>query len=528
MFGLSLAAGGVGANLIVFLIKEFNIKSISATQISNVLLGCNNLFPIAAAIIADSFLGSFNVISISAFVSFLGTLLLTFEATIHTLRPPPCGIGAYTCESPSKLQLGVLYMALTLCSLGLGGTRYTIATMGADQFDKASDQGKLFNYYFLALYIASAISFIGVVYIQDNVGWGLGFGICAMANAIGLAAFLCGKGIYRQIKPKGSPFMSIARVVVAAIRKRKRALTILQDYHHENNGVSKMPINTPSKSFRFLNRAALKTENDRGLDGSYSSSWKLCTVKEVEDLKTLVKISPLWTTGILVSTTIGMFNNLTILQALTMDRHLGPNFKIPAGSFLVFNLLATAASIILIDRFLLPTWQNMTHRSLTLLQRIGTGHVINVLTMVGSALIEKRRLHVVQTQNLSFQLGVTVPMSSLWLVITLIIIGIGEAFHFPGQVALFYQEFPKSLRSTSTAMISLLLAVGFYLTTAITDLLHRFTGWLPNDINKGRLDNVYWMLALLGVINLGYFLICANLFSYQNIDEKQDGPTGLM
>jgi hypothetical protein len=41
------------------------------------------------------------------------------------------------------------------------------------------------------------------------VGWGLGFGICAIANAIGLVVLVLGKRFYRRVKPKGSPFTSI-------------------------------------------------------------------------------------------------------------------------------------------------------------------------------------------------------------------------------------------------------------------------------------------------------------------------------
>jgi peptide/histidine transporter 3/4 len=69
--GLSLVAGGWSSNLIVYLITVFNVKSITATKIYNVVLGCNCLFPFAGAIIADSFLGSFPVVAIFAFVSLL-------------------------------------------------------------------------------------------------------------------------------------------------------------------------------------------------------------------------------------------------------------------------------------------------------------------------------------------------------------------------------------------------------------------------------------------------------------------------
>ncbi|KAK6270903.1 hypothetical protein POUND7_008001 [Theobroma cacao] len=450
MTGLSLVAGGWGANLIVFLINEFHVKSITATQINNVILGCNYLLPIAGAIVADTFFDSYTVIITFAFVSLLGMILLTLTTTIHSLKPSPCAMGASTCPTPSKLQFAVLYIALALASLGVGGTRFTIATMGADQFDDAKDQGIFFNWYFLALYIANCVSLTALIYIQDNVSWGLAFGICTVLNAIALVLFLSGKRFYRRIKPKRSPFLSILCVIFAAIRKRNVPGTFgSQDYYYGSVETTNIFNNGPSKSLRFLNCAALKFESeDSQSSRSNARSWKLCTVEEVEDLKTLLKIMPLWSSSILLSTTIGVLNSLAIVQVLTMDRHLGPHFKIPAGSFIMFNLLATALSIFIIDRFLHPAWQKFIPIwPLTPLRRIGIGHIINILAMMGSALIEMRRLHVVRThQRVTNQSDYVVPISGLWLVVPLTILGIGEAFHFPGQIALYYQEFPKSLK----------------------------------------------------------------------------------
>ncbi|XP_059458146.1 protein NRT1/ PTR FAMILY 2.7-like [Corylus avellana] len=526
VMGLSIATGGWAANLIVFLITEFNVKSIAATKIYNVVLACSSLFPIAGAIIADSFFGSFPVVATFAFVSLLGTIMLTLTVTINSLRPAECAIGSYACEAPSNLQYAILYMNLTLASLGFGGTRFTIATMGAEQFDKPKEQAAFFSWYYFTLYIANVISFTAIIYVQDNVGWGLGFGICAVANAVGLVVLVLGKRFYRQVKPKGSPFISIARVMVAAIRKRKvsRASGSLDYYFGATGNMLTMEDGSPTKSLRFLNRAALKTEGDRQIDGSYARSWRLCTVEEVEDFKKLIRIVPVWSTGIYLGTTLGIFTSLTILQALTMDRHLGPHFKIPASSFVVFNLLATTISILTIDNFFLPTWKNLTRRSLTPLQRIGIGHVINILAMVASALIETRRLHVVRAHRLTGQSGgLVVHMSALWLVLPLVVIGIGEGFHFPGTVALYYQEFPKSLKSTSTAMVSVLIGIGLYLSTAITDLTDKTTGWLPDNINDGRVDNVFWMMVVIGTINFGYFLCCAKMFKYdQHVEDHDD------
>ena len=262
------------------------------------------------------------------------------------------------------------------------------------------------------------------------------------------------------------------------------------------------------------------------MDGSYARSWKLCTVEEVEALKIIIRTIPIWSTGIFISLSVGILNSLTILQVLTMNRHLGPHFEIPAGSFTLFNLIATTVAIFFIDRLLIPIWRKITCQTLTPLQRIGIGHIINILGLIASALIEIRRLHVIRTHSLIGQPNLVLPISALWLAVPLTIIGIGEVFIVPSTIALYYQEFPKSLKSTSTAMVSLLLAIGLFLSPAIMDLIEQITGWLPDSINVGRLDNVYWILTVIGVLNFGYYLICAKLFKYQNVEEH-DGPSVL-
>ncbi|KAK1357369.1 Nitrate excretion transporter 1 [Heracleum sosnowskyi] len=514
MGGLSLACGGWTMNLMVYLIEEFNVKSIDAAQIFNIVNGCTALFPILGAIIADSFLGCFSVIWISSLFSLLGVVIITVTSTHDSLRPPHCETGSSFCKSPSPFQLSLLYSGLALGCLGVGGTRYTLGTMGANQFDNPKNQGSFFNWYFFTMYVSTMASVTALVYIEDSVSWVLGFGLSVLANLLGLLIFVLGNRFYRHVEANGSPFTGLARVIVAAVRKRSVFLSIkAEDYYQDQlGGVEKVVAHLPTKSLEFLNTAAVKTEGDIKLDGSIAKPWKLCTVKQVEDLKALIKIIPLWSTGIFVATPIAIQGSLVVLQALTMDRHIGPDFQIPAGSMVVFIFIFTAVSLTLIDRFLYPTWKKLTGRPPTPLQRIAVGHVLNVLSMAVSAMVESKRLNTAK----SHQKDSILPISVIWLLPPLAIVGIGEAFHFPGQVSLYYQEFPASLKSTATAMVSLFIGIAYYLSTAIVDSARRMTSWLPDDINHGRLDNVYWVIVVLGVLNFTYFLVCSYFYEYQN------------
>lgn len=271
-----------------------------------------------------------------------------------------------------------------------------------------------------------------------------------------------------------------------------------------------------------MNKAAVITEGDlRPDDGSVAKPWNLCTIQQVEDFKALIRIFPLWSSSIFLSTPIAIQSSLTILQTLTMNRHIGSNFKIPAGSMLVIVMISTSISLALIDRCLYPLWKKLTKKYPTPLQRIGLGHILNILSMTISALVELKRHSVVHNHNLQKNANSEVPMSVLWLFPQLVLVGIGEAFHFPGQVTLYYQEFPMSLKSTATAMVAVIIGIAYYLSTAVIDLFRRVTGWLPDDVNKGRLDKVYWVIVLFGVLNFGYYVVCAKFYEYQHVEHKR-------
>lgn len=514
--GLSLASAGIGGNLIVYLIKEFNIKSINAAQIVNVVVGSSNLLPIIAAILADSFFGSFSVAFTTSCVALLGTILLTLTATINSLKPHPCSNdSSITCIPPTGIQYTVLYISIVLISIGFGGSRFTAASLGANQFDKLEDQGTFFNWFFFTFYVASGAALTGVIYIEDNLGWSLGFGICAVATFVGVVVFLSGYRFYRAEKPQGSAVLDLGRVFVASVRKWKCKLSSrVEDYYVSSSGCGDSMIEvptppTPGKRLRFFNRATLITNADLKSDGSIKkSSWKLCTVQQVEDFKKIFGILPLWSSSIFLATPIAIQSSVTVLQALAMDRSLGPHFKIPAGSVSVIVIISTSIFLTFLDRVLLPCWHKITGKTPMPLQRIGVGHVLTVLGMVVSALVESKRLKLVH---------VHVEMSVLWLFPQLVLVGIGEAFHFPGQVTFYYQQFPQSLKNTSTAMISMLIGIAFYLSTALIDQVRRSTDWLPDEINHGKVDNVYWMLVMFGAINFVYYLLCSISYKYENV-----------
>uniref|UniRef100_A0A7N0VLM2 Uncharacterized protein n=1 Tax=Kalanchoe fedtschenkoi TaxID=63787 RepID=A0A7N0VLM2_KALFE len=61
-------------------------------------------------------------------------------------------------------------------------------------------------------------------------------------------------------------------------------------------------------------------------------------------------------------------------------------------------------------------------------------------------------------------------------------------------------------------MVAMVIGISYYVGTALIDLVRRNSYWLPDNINAGRVDNVYWLLVVLGVVNFGCYLVCAKLY----------------
>ena len=127
---------------------------------------------------------------------------------------------------------------------------------------------------------------------------------------------------------------------------------------------------------RFLNKACVirNRDEDIGSDGLALNPWRLCTTDQVEELKALVKVIPVWSTGIMMSINVSQ-NSFQLLQANSMDRRLSNDstFKIPAGSFGMFTIIALISWVVLYDRAILPLASKIRGRPVRINVKIRMG-----------------------------------------------------------------------------------------------------------------------------------------------------------
>lgn len=158
---------------------------------------------------------------------------MTFTAWIPQLHPPECSNplqATSQCKGATTSQMGFLIMSLSLLSIGSGGIRPCSVPFGVDQFDTTSEEGRkglgsFYNWYYATFSIILVFTATVVVYIQDSVSWVLGYGIPTLLMFCAIVLFFLGTRVYVYMKPEGSVFTGLARVVVATYKKRKLKLS---------------------------------------------------------------------------------------------------------------------------------------------------------------------------------------------------------------------------------------------------------------------------------------------------------------
>ncbi|KAM0827903.1 hypothetical protein ACQ4PT_067880 [Festuca glaucescens] len=504
---------GLATNLVNYFMVELHAGSKSAaTSVTN-WVGTSSLTPLAAAFLADSFLGRYRTITIFLSICVAGYAVVAATAF-------------------AALQTAVFYAGLYLVDLG-GAMQSVIVAFGGDQFgDDESERAKqssFFNWFYFFINVGSLVGGTLLVWVQTAHGFRLGYGILALLAVLAVALFVAGTGAYRRNQPPGgSPLTSIARVVVAAVRKRRVEAPDDAALLHECEGDDGVPAIQGSRrlahtdQFRFLDKAAVETAGDKGV--LPASPWRLCTVTQVEELKCVLRLLPVFACGIIFAAADTQISSTFILQGDTLDPRLG-SFRVPAAMLSMFDTLSVMIWVPLYDRAIVPLARRLTGhtRGFTELARIGTGFVLLTIAMLlaGALEVARRRVLALHGTYVGANGAAYVPMSIFWQVPQFVVVGAAEVFTIVGQMELYYGQAPDAMRSVCSGLSSAAFALGNYASSALVVVVVRATarggspGWIPDDINDGHLDYFFWLLAILCVGNFGAYLFIARWYQYK-------------
>ncbi|VFQ89625.1 unnamed protein product [Cuscuta campestris] len=507
------AIAAVGNNLITYAMNEMHFSlSKSANAVTN-FVGTLFISALLGGYLSDAYLGSFWTILFFGCIELSGFILLAVQAHVPQLKPPKCnmfgGDDGVVCEEAKGCEALIFFLALYLVALGSGCVKPNMISLGADQFD-TQRQPKLVATYFNAAYFAFStgelVALTLLVWLQTHSGMDVGFAASAAAMALGLISLVAGVRLYRNKPPRGRILTPIAQVLVAAFIKRKNALDPSD------------PIPNSTTAFRWLNKACIK-ENQEG--SNKENPWRVCSVSQVEQVKTLISIIPIFACTIVFNTILAQLQTFSVQQATTMDTKLpviNRSFHIPPASLQAIPYILLIVLVPLYDAVFVPLARRIKgddQDGVTPLQRIGLGLLFATLSMASAALAEARR-----RSSAAHHRGI---ISVFWLAPQYVIFGVSEMFAAVGLIEFFYKQPLNGMQACATAITYCSYSFGFYLSSVLVSLVNKITarrsssgggGWLAdNDLNKDRLDLFYWLLAALSLFNFLNYLFWSRWYS---------------
>ncbi|KAK3158778.1 hypothetical protein QOZ80_2AG0141480 [Eleusine coracana subsp. coracana] len=531
----TLAFFGVNVNLVLFLTRVLQQGNGEAANNVSKWTGTVYMFSLIGAFVSDSYWGRYKTCAIFQAIFVLGLGLLSVSSPVYLLTPGGCGVEHAPCGPHSGKELGIFYIALYMIAFGNGGYQPNIATFGADQFDEedpaeAHSKVAFFSYFYLALNLGSLFSNTFLSYIEDKGSWALGFWVSTAAAATALLLFLCGTLRYRYVQPSGNPLGRVFQVAVAACRNRKESsqqggvVCLYEGDEKEVFGGRKL---AHTRGFSFLDRAAYADEDTTDdSSGNKRDPWRLCTVTQVEEVKRILRLLPIWLCTILYSVVFTQMASLFVVQGAAMRRTTPfRGFLIPASSMSAFDILAVAGTIFLYRRAICPFLARFTGRRTgpTELQRMGFGLVMGALAMTAAGTVELFR----KSRASGAGPGGS-DLHILWQAPQFALIGLSEVTMYVGQLEFFNGEMPDGLKSFGSALCMMSMSLGNYFSDVIVSAVTKVTttggrpGWIPADLNEGHLDRFYFMLAVLSVADFAVYLVCASRYG----SGKVDGSTG--
>lgn len=279
-------------------------------------------------------------------------------------------------------------------------------------------------------------------------------------------------------------------------------------------------IQSAPKDLKFLDRALVRKPVHRVFS---------CTTKQVEEVKIVVKIIPIFMSTIMLNCCLAQLSTFSVQQAATMNTEIG-SLRVPPASLPVFPVIFMMILAPIYNHIIIPFSRRVTktEMGITHLQRIGTGLVLSIVAMAVAAVVESKRKRVASQFGL-MNTTEPLPITFIWIAWQYLFLGSADLFSLAGMMEFFFTEAPFSMRSLATALSWASLAMGYYLSSVLVSVVNSVTGtlrhspWLfGNNLNHYHLERFYWLLCVLSGLNFLHYLFWARRYKYRSIRPENE------
>lgn len=445
------------------------------------------IIPVIGGYIADTLAGKYNTILGSGLIYVLGLFLLPTSAFDYTdfFGTDDDGV---PFDLSTSMRRVYYFMGLVFVAIGTGGIKANVGPFGAQQVEDLGPEAvqSFFNWFYWFINAGSFIAFLGVAYIQQNVSFSLGYLIPFISMIVALVIFVAVKSKYKQTPPGGSIIVdSLGVCCDAGCRKFDNA--------RKSNG------------------------------GKYPDDF-------VTGVIAVLRVIPVFLLIILYWAIYSQMQSTFFLQGERMDAKLG-SVIMPIAVLNVFNTIIILILIPIMDKVVYPFLAKY-NRSPTHLQRIGLGFVLSALSVLVAGILEiYRKKDIEENGVIQQQLsGDTFNASSISIfaqVPQFALVGASEVFASVSGLEFAYSQAPSFMQGLVMGLFLMTSGIGNYVSEAILEIVKEATGadppdaWFPEEMNDGKTENLFFMLAALMAVNTLVFVVVAYFYKYKAPEETQ-------
>lgn len=517
--GSRLAVTCLYGSIFLFLRRVFNESNGMASIQTNLWHGACFLFGAVFGYYADTKFGQpliclFSMILILIGMGFTFVSVYMFEEK-------------YDDNNENTDSYGIIYLimywfGIYLIAIAFAGALPAGISLSGVEFSKPPLKGKIYNlpvftWIFMTMSVSALTSYTILAYLaQESKFWIPYLAVLGWHGFMLFVFLLSFKHFYATHQVKGeSNVITVAKELLFSYKccnKKNDQQNIRQRYDSiyliRNQDI----------------KEAMNHEYDRFQDSSNPSNDRDQERKSsVEIVRGLI---PFLMTNLLFSCIYWQQLSLLYAQACQMDIKLTSNFNFPISALAAIPSLFVIVFAPMFDTCLYPVLAKIFRFTWSPLKKQGCGIFITMLAMVSVAILEiirkNKNVSTTQTSTCDESIYVT-EMSIFWLLPPYVLFGIAEIMFAIPSMSFYFTQAPESMKTIILAIRGMFNGFGNWLGSLIVLFVHIITGgkWVTNDLNKGHLDYMYFLLAAISFIFFIYFIYISVTYKY-HIAEKID------